>query len=421
MGSGIIGSFRKRAVRIASRFRERAPAASYARILRERNRLSILLATCSTIVSVTDIEQIVTECLRGLPRIVDCRGACLILLATDSEQIFRVTAAGEFPEPPRPFLEASLRDGLLGQAKRDEYSYSGPRRKPWMAPAPPTDPFQEGHPGGLIATVVRAKNTVGFLMIAEQASGGGFTREDIELVVTLGRAIAVAVDNARLIQKTRDNEQRLRELLWRLVDTEESERRRVAGEIHDWMGQRFFDFYYALRRCQELCAGYDAVVTDHLARLTESARQCADDIRDFMNRLHPSIIDDFGFVTVLRDYVASLEQQGEFTVHLSAPEEDSPRLPKEVNMSLLRILEEAIVNARKHSSARHLIIEFSQNHGEACLSMRDNGCGFDPGRVVAGHFGIFYMHERAKACGGQLTLVSSPGQGTEVRVRIPAR
>jgi signal transduction histidine kinase len=421
MSSGIISSFRKRAFRITRRFRGRAPAVPYQRILLERDRQRILLATCSTIVSVTDIEQIVSECLRGLPRIVDCEGACLILLATDSEQIVRVAAAGDFPEPPKPALEASLRDGLLKQAKQDEYSYGGPRRQPWMAPAPLMDPLLEGRTSGLMVAVARAKNTVGFLIIAEPAGGSGFTRENIELVVTMGRAIAVAVDNARLIQQTRDNEQRLRELLWRLVDTAESERRRVAGEIHDWMGQRFFDFYYALRRCQELCAGYDPAVTGQLARVTESARQCSDDIRDFMNRLHPSIIDDFGFVTVLRDYVTSLQQQGEFTVHLSAPEEDAPRLPKEVNMSLLRILEEAIVNARKHSSARHLTIEFSQNYEEACLSMRDDGCGFDTGRVVAGHFGVFYMHERAKACGGQLTLVSSPGQGTEIRVRVPTR
>ena len=221
-------------------------------------------------------------------------------------------------------------------------------------------------------------------------------------------------------RRARAERDRARDLLRRLIHAEEEERKRVAGEIHDRMGRQLFELYYGIDRCRETLATTDPAAHAQLARLSIDARACSDEIRALMNALRPPVLDDFGFTEALREYAASVEEQGDITVALDL-DEHVRSTRAEVNVTLFRILQEAVANVRKHAAAHRVSIAFHRADPERLrLVVRDDGRGFDPTSPSRGHFGLLYMRERAEACGGVLAITSAPGCGTEIQVTVPA-
>lgn len=213
---------------------------------------------------------------------------------------------------------------------------------------------------------------------------------------------------------------RARDLLWRLIHAEEEGRKRVAGEIHDRMSGSLFELVHGIDRCRNQLLERDPASALRLARLGQEARACGDEIRALMNELRPSVLDDFGFSEALREFVASLQEAGELEVTLRVAGEAGAIRP-EVNVALFRILQEAVLNVRKHAAARHVAIEFCRDDpGRLRLVVSDDGRGFDPVAVTARHFGLRTMKERAEACAGRLEVASRLGAGTAVTVIVPA-
>ncbi len=219
-------------------------------------------------------------------------------------------------------------------------------------------------------------------------------------------------------QHARTERDKARLLLRRLIHAEEEERRRIAGEIHDRMGRQLFELTYGIDRCRDT-VGDDATAIA-LTRLGDAARACSTEIRALMNEVRPPVLDDFGFTEALREYVTSLADHGDLAVALDVDDTVRSARP-DVNVTLFRILQEAVVNVRKHASAARLSIEFRRADPERLrLVVRDDGRGFDPASPPRRHFGLLYMRERAEACGGALAIRSAPGAGTEIAVTVPA-
>ena len=214
---------------------------------------------------------------------------------------------------------------------------------------------------------------------------------------------------------------RARDLLRRLIHAEEEERKRIAGELHDRMGARFFELSYGIDRCRSAIGDARPQAAESLVRLGADARACGDEIRELMNELRPTVLDDFGVSEALREYGVALQAQCELRVRLAIdPEANAAR--SEVNVALFRIAQEAVLNARKHAEARELEISLARDPGEGAivLSVRDDGCGFDARVPTRGRFGLLTMRERAEACGGRLELDSALGRGTRLRAVVPA-
>lgn len=226
-----------------------------------------------------------------------------------------------------------------------------------------------------------------------------------------------AAESYALAARERD---RSRDLAWRLIRAQEEERRRVAGDIHDRMGHRLFEVFYGIDRCRERLAASDPEGARMLAQLGGEARALSGEIRRLMDELHPSVLDDFGFPEALREYAAALREQHELDVALRVdPRARAGR--RDVNVALFRILQEAVLNVRKHAEAARIEIELdARADGSLSLSVADDGTGFDPARVPRGHYGLLTMRQRAEACGGRLEVESSPGRGTRIRAVVPA-
>ena len=198
-------------------------------------------------------------------------------------------------------------------------------------------------------------------------------------------------------------------------------RGRIAGELHDRMGARFFELYYGIDRARTAIGDGQPEAAKHLTRLGADARACGDEIRELMNELRPTVLDDFGVSEALREYGVLLQAQEELAVRLAIdPGANAAR--SETNVALFRIAQEAVLNARKHADARELDISLTRDPAEdrIVLSVRDDGCGFDVRAPTRGRLGLLTMRERAEACGGTLEIDSAPGRGTHLRAVVPA-
>jgi signal transduction histidine kinase len=228
------------------------------------------------------------------------------------------------------------------------------------------------------------------------------------------------LQNARL--KEAEQREALRgELLREVVAAQESERQRIARELHDETGQSLTALGLGLRGvATHLRTNIDKAAYN-LRQLEGMAAQALDELRRLIDDLRPSHLDDLGLPAALRWYAGEVEERSDLKIHVDAP--GGPcELPLQIKTALFRIAQEAITNTVKHADARNIWISMSRGNGIVQLIVRDDGRGFDqsrlptPGRPA---WGLMGMRERTTLCDGKFTLKAAPGWGTEIQVEIP--
>ena len=211
--------------------------------------------------------------------------------------------------------------------------------------------------------------------------------------------------------------QDLHGLTRRLVKAEEAERRRIARELHDRVGQSLS----ALNINLDIVLGKLDGPPELRSRLLDSAalvERTLESIEDVMAELRPPLLDEYGLAAALGWYAEDFSRRTGIhaAVTDAAPE---VKLSPEVAVALFRIAQEALNNILKHAHAREVSIETSATPEHAMLTVRDDGAGFDPAAAPRGRWGMTTMRERAEAAGGSLEVQSAPGAGTVVLARVP--
>jgi signal transduction histidine kinase len=206
-------------------------------------------------------------------------------------------------------------------------------------------------------------------------------------------------------------------LLAQLIDVQEEERRRIARELHDGVGQALTSLMVGLKLIsQEHNA---SLLVSKTVELRQIAGETLDEVRLLSRQLRPSVLDDLGLGAALERYALEFSSHySELTVDLHC---DLPmRLPPPVETTLYRIVQEAMTNAARHSQASTLSVLLTLRQGRVQAIIEDNGCGFDPevARRAGDSVGLHSMAERAELLGGTLQLESS-GEGTTVYVEAP--
>lgn len=384
--------------------------------LREGDKATLLLSVIREITSTLDLEELLGRLLQEALRAIPCAGAAGVVLAPGGEGVERIVARGDLPPLDPQALRVSLQHGALARAREGPLVANDPAEaKDHLG----SDPLAGLAQRNLAAFPIRRRrDLLGLFVLVDRDGLAGFADDEIALLRAVADEAAVAIENARLVDEVRAARDRHRELLWRTIGAGEEERRRIAGEIHDRVGAQIFEFYYAVRRSRDRLLERNPALADELAELEERARSCSQTLREVMNDLRPSVLDDLGFVEALRDAVSSLQALGDLTVRLHV--DPSVRsVPSDIGTMFFRVLQEAVLNVRKHASARTLEIELRASGDRLALWIRDDGRGFDPTAVARGHYGLLYMRERAEACGGTLRIRSRPGGGTELCVEVP--
>jgi len=212
----------------------------------------------------------------------------------------------------------------------------------------------------------------------------------------------------------------LRALAARLQSIREEERKRVAREIHDQLGQALtaikIDMSFLVR---ELPAG-----EKHYAKRTSSILQLVEElihaVRRIATELRPGILDDLGLVAALEWAGEDFQARTGTTCRLDLPQDDIAVGPEQAT-AIFRIFQETLANVARHADASQVEVRLAKEDGQLALEVHDNGNGIPENKLSIGEsLGILGMRERTMLLGGELTISGSPGNGTTVRVRIPA-
>lgn len=239
-----------------------------------------------------------------------------------------------------------------------------------------------------------------------------FAGSQIECTVGLGRLLAPSVAAARHHQHVHARELSRHRSTEEFIALQESDRRRLAAEIHDGVGQRIVGLTFHLVAAAESLADQPDFAAVQMATARELAELAQAEVRSAVYGLRPPLLDDLG----LGDALASLGRRAaglDVNVRVS----ELP-LPDHVATSLYRITQEALQNITKHAGAQRVVVELFPVGQHMVLRVTDDGDGFDPAAHTDGQ-GLRIMRERAELIAGRLDLVSRRGGGTTLSVRVP--
>lgn len=251
-----------------------------------------------------------------------------------------------------------------------------------------------------------------------------FGDSDVELLLVIGRLIAGSMHQARLHRQLVARERAHENFVEQVIEAQELERRRLAGDIHDGISQRLVTLSYWLDAAAQAAKAPDnhGTVNEQLDRARELAQLTLQEARAAISGLRPPVLDDLGLSGGLASLARSIPQV-EIVVDLA-----ERRLPDHIELALYRIAQECLQNVVKHARADRAQLTFTVDRVDgvelARLDIVDDGIGFDTlehplGSDEMGGYGLLSMAERAEIVGGRLNIRSRPGAGTTVTATIP--
>src|SRR5579863_3584298 len=307
----------------------------------------------------------------------------------------------------RPHRSPPTGHGLLGVSLREgqRLRLSQISRDPRAAGFPPNHPPMRS----LVAVPILCRTHFrGNLYLAEKLGEESFSVDDEETLVRFATKAAIAIDHAFLHRQ-----------LASLAVAEE--RLRIAHEMHDGLAQVLAYVNTKAQAVREfLRTGRTEEAARQLDQLAAAAREVYGDVRDSIVGLRGVAGADWRLGTALADYVAAWQEQSGVACRLRM--DASLRFPSAIELQLLRIVQEALANVRKHAQARHAEVVLEVRDGVPSLTVADDGVGFHPGELGRSEFprfGLATMRERAESIGGKFEISSSSDGGTRIQLVLP--
>lgn len=279
----------------------------------------------------------------------------------------------------------------------------------------------EGIRSYISAPLIAQGKLLGSLNLAA-TSPGAFAAEHLQIAREVADQIAIALLQAQLFRSVSQHHEQLRALTARLAEVEESERRRLARELHDRVGQSLTALGINLNILRgQFSPGAAGKSTDRLEDSLRLVEDTMGSIRNVMTDLRPPVLDDYGLVATLRWYGTQFSTRAGVPA-LVEGEELTPRLPQDVETALFRIAQEALTNVSKHARATQVRITLETGADNVRLTIADDGVGFDPALLrehgEGSKWGLINIRERAEAFGGTLQVDTAPGKGTRISVQV---
>lgn len=256
------------------------------------------------------------------------------------------------------------------------------------------------------------------VIIAHRGSDGA-----IENFSTILRDTTEQVRTAQALRESRDE---LRRLSGLLVTIQEDERRRIALDLHDGLGQSLSLIKLSIEQALGQLGGVPHEAADSLRQLIPLVKEALGEVRRVSTELRPSLLDDLGILATLSWFFREFEAACRHVTVEKAFNVAEHEVPVPLHITLYRILQEATNNIVKHAGADTVRVSLDRVGEALVLSIEDNGCGFDPDRLgeadgTGRGLGLLSMKERASFSGGAYRLASVPGRGTRIEVSWPSR
>ncbi|QIY70205.1 GAF domain-containing sensor histidine kinase [Streptomyces sp. RLB1-33] len=236
--------------------------------------------------------------------------------------------------------------------------------------------------------------------------GCGFTEDDQELLTILAQHAAIALTNARLYERSREL-------------TIAEERSRLAHELHDAVSQKLFSLRLTAQAAAALVDRDPARAKGELHQVAMLAAEATEELRAAVIELRPAALDEDGLVATLRTQIQVLDRAHSARVTFAS--HGVRALPAAQEEAVLRVAQEALHNALRHSGAGRVDVTLEKRGPGSVLRVSDDGSGFEPTatRAAGRHLGLVSMRDRSSGVGGTLSVESAPGKGTTIEMEVP--
>lgn len=294
--------------------------------------------------------------------------------------------------------------GLLGAMldERESFRTADITRDARFWGWPPAHPDMRSFLG---VPILAEDTVIGAIYVTDKKDGPAFTDEDQDVIELLAAHAAVAIENVRLWERTREL-------------TMVEERAALARELHDAMTQKLFSLNLTAEAAAGAVAEDPALAEAHIRTMQTLARETLAELRSLIVDLKPADLAAGGLVVALRTHVEVVSRVHHIDIGLQV--EGERRLDAEGERQTFRIVQEALHNAVRHAGASRIDVRLTASERGVTVTVRDDGVGFDPedATVRGTRLGLTSMRDRARALGGHLTIDSTPGAGTTVRLEV---
>jgi signal transduction histidine kinase len=241
-----------------------------------------------------------------------------------------------------------------------------------------------------------------------------FNSHDLALLEMVGNVVGSSLSNAQLLRSLRRSEAELRRALHRAVELQEDERKRLARELHDEVGQALTSILIRLKSLQE---ANQAEIVQRIDDLRALTAQTIEELRRIAMDLRPAALDTLGITAALRWYTQQCSERTGLDIQFSGPP-DLERLSPGLELILYRVAQEGITNAIRHGKPQRIEVSLLKDATSIRLIVKDNGRGFNVALLDQG-LGLIGMRERVELLNGIFEVKTSPGEGAQLCVEIP--
>jgi PAS domain S-box-containing protein len=258
----------------------------------------------------------------------------------------------------------------------------------------------------------------GVIAVDNDPTGKQFTEDDGQLLALFATHIAIAVENARMFDEVQRSQARLERVSRRLVEIQEEERRAVARELHDEIGQALT----ALRLILGMATRASAAQQDERwAEAQALVTGLLSQVRELSLNLRPAVLDDLGLLPALLWHGERIERQTGLRVNLVHTGLEDRRFPPTLETAVFRTVQEALTNVVRHAGVQQVTVRVWADAVALGANVEDQGAGFDVEAALSAHrsTGLSSIQERATLLNGHLSIDSQPGAGTRITVEFP--
>ncbi len=394
-------------------------------ILRHHHHLQALDRISTAVSGLWDLDEILKVSLDGVLEIIGGAIGGILLLDETTKKLRYKTHRGLSASYVEQ-VQIGLGEGIAGRAAQSgnpilvEDVSKDPRT------ANPDLVSTEGLKGFASVPLKAKEKVVGVINVASHESGQ-FGTDDLYLLDSIACQVGTAIEQATLYQKLNRARERYKTLLHHSLTAGEEVRKRTARELHDETSQVITSVTMNLQALRSMAESRGITDNDFMGMFDKTqslATHAGTEIVRMMKELRPTLLDELGLAAAVNRYARdTLESRG-IEVEAEFIGTDDYPVPSEVEVTFFRISQGVIGNIREHSGASQAHIKLEVNDLECAMTIKDNGKGFDVSKITqvdrSGRgAGLFIMKERAELVGGTGSIVSEPGKGTEVTVKVP--
>jgi PAS domain S-box-containing protein len=389
-------------------------------------RLSAFLSVSEAAVESADLESFLAQIVKLVVESFKADGCAVALL--DETRNFAVVKAFH-TKRVKPFpvigerIELAKFPNLSAVCLQGEIRFLNPETFKEASPSKHEYTTKSKMKSGMFTPLECEKENLGALCLYHAEVNRRYRQEEVDFLVAIGNQVATAIKKYKLAQEVEEKKRNLVRLSSEIIQLQEKERKAVAGELHDSVGQSLTAMRINLDFAKNSLPPGRKELKSRIRQTSRLVADTMEEIRSIGQKLRPTMLDDLGLIPTLRSFIKDFSQQLSIPVHFRS-QGDTERLTPDVKITIYRIVQEGLNNIAKHSKATEAWISL-QIKGSVCsLEIKDDGIGIDAEKVLKSTdtrrgFGVFNIRERASLLGGKLEIQSDKGKGTTLLVTIP--